>query len=281
MLTCKAFAKINWVLSVLKKRDDGYHDIISLIHAIDLYDILNIELSTDIEVETDMSVAKHENLVYRAARALQEYTGIKNGVRITLKKNIPVGAGLGGGSSDAATVLKTLNELWKLNLSVKTLCEIGASIGSDIPFFFYLPLCIVKGKGHIINPLKIEKSYVLLLVKPHFSISTKWAYDSLNLKAKLTEEYKKINNNIWQLYQRLYSGKLDNLYLWNDLESSILMKYPEIEEIKKKLLEAGALVSLMSGSGSTVFGVFRDETEAKEALKFFNGYWCRVVRTLT
>lgn len=281
MLIRKAFAKINWVLSVLGKRNDGYHEIVSLIHAIDLYDILSFESSSEIEIETELSIAKEDNLVYKAVQALQQYTKIKKGIRIILKKQIPQGAGLGGGSSDAATVLKTLNELWKLNLSTKILCEIGASIGSDVPFFFYLPLGIVKGRGEIVTPLKIEKSYVLLLVKPDFSISTRWAYDFLNLKAKLTIEYEKINNSIWQLYHKLCSEDLSNLYLWNDLEKVVVLRYPEIEKIKKKFLEAGALCSLMSGSGSTVFGVFRKEEEAEEALKLFKGYWCKVVRTLT
>lgn len=281
MLTCKAFAKINWALSVLGKRNDGYHEIVSLIHAIDLYDILSFEPFSEIEIETELPVAKEENLAYKAARVLQNYTEIKKGVRIVLKKQIPLEAGLGGGSSDAAVVLKALNELWNLNLSIKTLSEIGASIGSDVPFFFYLPIGIVKGRGEIVKPLKIEKSYVLLLVKPGLSISAKWAYDSLNSKAELTEQQEKINNNIWQLYHKLCIGDLNNLYLWNDLESAVFLRYPEIERIKKKLLEGGALISLMSGSGSTVFGVFRNEAEAEGAMKLFKGYWCRVVRTLT
>lgn len=280
MLTCKAFAKINWAISVLKKRDDGYHDIISLMQAIDLHDTLIFKSSQKIEIETDLPIKKENNLVYKAIKALQNYTGIKKGVTVILKKEIPLGAGLGGGSSDAATTLKALNELWQLNLDIKTLHEIGASIGSDIPFFFYLPICIVEGRGDVVKPLKISKSYTLLLVKPDFSISTEWAYKTLDLKTELTTEYEKINNNIWQLYNHLYSGDVDNFYLWNDLEKSVLEKYPEIDKIKRKLIEAGAKSSLLSGSGSTVFGLFNNKTDAQKALKFFEGYWCKVVQTL-
>lgn len=280
MLTYKAFAKINWALSVLKKRDDGYHEIVSLMHAIDLHDTLSFEHSKKIEIETNLSITKENNLVYKAIKALQEYTGIKEGVHVVLKKEIPLGAGLGGGSSDAATTLKALNELWQLNLNIKTLHEIGASIGSDIPFFFYLPICIVLGRGDIVKPLKIEKSYTLLLVKPSFSISTKWAYESLDMKTQLTTEYEKINNNIWQLYNHLSMGNVDKFDLWNDLEKSVLDRYPEIEKIKRKLLEAGAQKTLMSGSGSTVFGVFKNKVEAQKALESFKGYWCRIVQTL-
>lgn len=280
MLTYKAFAKINWALSVLKKRDDGYHDIITLMHAIDLHDTLSFEASEEIEIETNMSIKKEDNLVYKAIKALQKYTGIKKGVRVVLKKEIPIGAGIGGGSSDAATTLKALNELWQLNLDINTLHEIGASIGSDIPFFFYLPICIVEGRGETVKPLKIQQSYTLLLVKPLFSISTKWAYEALNSETQLTTEYEKINNNIWQLYNHLCSGDIDSFQLWNDLEKSVLEKYSEIDKIKKKLIEVGAKKALMSGSGSVVFGVFDNKVDAQEALKKFKGYWCKVVQTL-
>lgn len=280
MFTYKAFAKINWTLSVLKKRYDGYHDIITLMHAIDLYDTLSFEPSEKVEIEINMPIKKEKNLVYKAIKSLQKYTGIKKGVRVVIKKEIPIGAGLGGGSSDAATTLRALNELWQLNLDTKTMHEIGSSIGSDIPFFFYLPIAIVEGRGDIIKPLQIQKSYTLLIVKPDFSISTKWAYESLNLQTQLTTEYEKINNNIWQLYNQLCCGDVSSLNLWNDLEKSVLEKYPEIDKIKRRLIESGAKKTLMSGSGSTVFGVFEDKEDADRALKNFEKYWARVVQTL-
>ncbi|MCX7988003.1 MAG: 4-(cytidine 5'-diphospho)-2-C-methyl-D-erythritol kinase [Thermodesulfovibrio sp.] len=280
MLTIKTPAKINWSLSVLRKRPDGYHDIISLIQAIDLYDTLIFEEADEIEIICSAPIRKENNLVYKAVKALQDYTGIKKGIKITIKKEIPIGAGLAGGSSDAYATLKTLNQLWEINLSSHELLSLSSSLGSDISFFFYLPICIVEGKGEIIKPLRIEKSYNLLLIKPHFGISTGWAYESLNIKSQLTENYEKINNNIWQLYDLLCKGAVDNIYLWNDLEKPVIRRFNEIDRLKKRLLNAGAKVSLMSGSGSTVFGLFKSKEEALSAAERFDGYWVRVVQTL-
>jgi 4-diphosphocytidyl-2-C-methyl-D-erythritol kinase len=280
MFTILAPAKINWALSVIRKRSDGYHDILSIVQAIDLYDYLAFEESDNIEIQTNSTIRMENNLVYKAIIALKNFTGIKKGIRVTLKKEIPIGGGLGGGSSDAASTLKALNEFWRLKLSLENLIQIGASIGSDIPFFLNLPICIIEGRGEIVKPLKIDKTYTLLLVKPSFGISTKWAYESLNLKTQLTENYEKINNNIWQLYQNLKKGDIENLYLWNDLEVVVSKQYPEIEMIKKMLIKAGAKASLMSGSGATVFGLFNDEKKALEASEFFKGYWVKVVKTL-
>ncbi len=279
MLTIKTPAKINWVLSVLRKRQDGYHDIISLIHAIDLYDTMIFDDSDRVEIICNMPIKMENNLVYKAIRAFQDYTGINRGIKVTLNKEIPIGAGLAGGSSDAAATLKAINKLWQIGLSNSELQQIGAKLGSDIPFFFNLPLCIVEGRGDIVKPLEIKKSHTLLLVKPPFSISTKWAYNSLTLTRELTEIYEKINNNIWQLYELLVRGD-EKLTLWNDLEKVVLQKYPEIDKIKKRLLTLGAKASLMSGSGSTVFGLFSSKEEALAASEAFSGYWCRAVQTL-
>ncbi len=280
MLTIKTPAKINWALSVLRKREDGYHDIISLIHAIDVYDTLIFEEAKEIEICCSLPIKKENNLVYRAAQALQKYSGLNNGVKIQVIKEIPVGAGLAGGSSNAAATLKALNKLWNLNLSSGELKSIGETLGSDISFFFNLPICIVEGRGEIVKPLNIQRSFCLLLVKPPFSISTRWAYESLEIESELTENYQKINNNIWQLYEFLCQGTGENIHLWNDLEKVVIKKYPLIKEIKRRLLAVGAKASLMSGSGSTVFGVFNSEEEAKLALKRFSGYWVRVAHTL-
>lgn len=280
MLTIKTPSKINWSLSILKKRTDGYHDIISLIQAIDLYDTLVFEESKVIELVCNAPIKMENNLVYKAAKVLANYAGIKKGVKITIKKDIPIGAGLAGGSSDAAATLKVLNEFWNINLNSEELIQLGKSLGSDVTFFFHLPISIVEGKGEIIKPLEIKNSYNLLLIKPPFSISTRWAYESFEIKSQLTENYEKINNNIWQLYDLLCKGVLDNIYLWNDLEKPVIRRYPEIDRLKKRLLKAGAKVSLMSGSGSTVFGLFKSKEEALIASEGFNGYWVRVVQTL-
>lgn len=282
MLLYKSFAKINWALSVLRKRKDGYHDILSLIHAIDLYDTVTFEPSKDIQVEINLPIKMKENIVYKTAKTLQDQFKIKDGVLIRIKKEIPIASGLGGGSSNAATVLQALNKFWNLKLSLEELKTIASSIGSDVSFFLHLPIALVEGKGDIVTPLKITKSYTLLLVKPSFGVSTKFAYESLNLKENLTEEYEKINNNIWQLYRNLVEGNLEKIKVWNDFEKVLLNKFSEIEEIKRKLIQKGAILSMMSGSGSTVFGVFETEDEAKEAITAFKeNYWCKVVHTLT
>lgn len=281
MLQIKAPAKINWSLSVFGKREDGYHNIISLIHAIDLYDTLIFENSSNIELICDFPIKIENNLVYKAVKAIQDYTGFKRGIKITLRKEIPIGAGLGGGSSDAAATLIALNEIWELNLSKEKLMQLGSSLGSDIAFFFKAPLCIVEGKGEKLQPLKIKIPFCLMIVKPSFSISTKWAYEALGVKGQLTENYEKINNNIWQLYDFLCKGTTESLYLWNDLEKAVIKRYPEIDRLKKRLINAGAVASLMSGSGSTVFGVFQSREEALSAIDRFKGYWTRVVQTLT
>ncbi|MCS7203760.1 MAG: 4-(cytidine 5'-diphospho)-2-C-methyl-D-erythritol kinase [Thermodesulfovibrio sp.] len=282
MLTYKSFAKINWALSVLKKRDDGYHDILSLIHAIDLHDTITFEPYDKLEVKINLPISKEENIVYWAAKTLKDHCKVEDGVLIKIEKEIPTASGLGGGSSNAAVTLKALNKFWNLNLSLEKLKEIAISVGSDVPFFFHLPIALVEGKGDIVKPLQIEKVYTLLVVKPSFGISTKFAYESLRLKEDLTEKYEKINNSIWQLYKNLCEGKIEKIKIWNDFEKILLNSFPEVEEIKKKLIKAGAILSLMSGSGSAVFGVFEDDEKAKVAATAFKGkYWCRVVHTLT
>lgn len=281
MLTIKAPAKINWSLYVLRKREDGYHDILSLIQGIDLYDTIDFETFHDIRIYSNVSIRKENNIVYKAIRALQEYVGIKNGVKVSLKKEIPIGAGLGGGSSDGAFTLKALNELWQLKLSNNELIRIGQTLGSDVSFFFNLPFCLVEGKGDLLKPLKIEKSYILLIVKPKFSISTRWAYESLNLSNPLTENNEKVNNIIYHLYETLLRGDIVNIHLWNDFEKIVMKKYPEIGLIKRQLKKFGAIASVMSGSGSAVFGLFESKESALAAQDHFSGYWSRVVQTLT
>ncbi|MEJ5226857.1 4-(cytidine 5'-diphospho)-2-C-methyl-D-erythritol kinase [Thermodesulfovibrio sp.] len=280
MFIFKSPAKINWALYILKKRVDGYHDIVSLINTVDLYDTLIFEKSSSIEVHCNYPIRTENNLVYKAAKLLQEYKQIKEGVKITVRKEIPIGAGLGGGSSNAAITMKALNELWKLSLTLEELNNLAMQIGSDVPFFLNTPLCLVEGKGDKITPLKIEKTYHLLIVKPSFSISTRWAYESFDAESQLTENYEKINNNIWLLYKQLCEGVIDNKCLWNDLEQAVVKKYREIDFLKRKLLSSGAVASLMSGSGSTVYGVFESKESAIAASKEFIGYWTRVVQTL-
>ena len=174
----KTPAKINWFLSITGKRNDGYHNILSLMQCIGLYDELTFEQSDGLDLISDMDISPEENLVFKAASALGKRVSCDKGAKISLKKNIPSGAGLGGGSSDAACTLKGLNMLWKLKLGSTELSSIAAEIGSDVPFFLQGPCALIEGRGEILKPLKVLFPTVLLLVKPSVSVSTAWAYAS-------------------------------------------------------------------------------------------------------
>lgn len=283
-LVLKAPAKINWSLYVLNKRDDGYHNILSLMQCIGLYDTLNFEHSDAIEVNTDMDIPYSQNLVYKAAMSLKSYAGVMSGAKIILKKEIPPGAGLGGGSSDAACTLIGLNALWGLDLNINELKIIGSRLGSDVPFFFHCPIAVAKGRGEILSPLKIDKSYALLLIKPSVSISTAWAYEKIRANSYANEltktGYK--DNNIRLIYDVLKAGDISSLrsMIHNDFEEIIMEKYPIIGSLKEELLNAGALIAIMSGSGSAVFGLFENIDKATVASRKFSEYWNAVVETL-
>jgi len=279
MFTLKTPAKINWFLSVLGKRKDGYHEISSLMQTVSLYDLLTFEHSGKIEVITDADIPVEENLIYKAAILLKKKLSLKKGAAITLKKEIPISAGLGGGSSDAACALMGLNRLWELELTNEELTSLGGTLGSDIPFFFRGPLASVKGRGEIVTPLKTKAPAVLLLVNPNLSISTKWAYSEIS---KALPELTKNENNIKLFCQALDRQDFKSIALMmkNDLEIPVIREFKVIGELKGKLLAMGARASLMSGSGSTVFGVFEDREEAEKAAGAMRPYWCRVVETL-
>lgn len=273
-------AKINWFLKILGKRGDGYHEIASLMQCIGLYDNLIFEHADTIEVVGNLNIQKENNLIYKAASLLKRYTSYKKGARITLKKEIPVSAGLGGGSSDAAYTLLGLNMLWDLRLSKKDLSTIGMEIGSDVPFFLNSPFALVEGRGEKVTPFVINSSIVLLLVKPLISIPTAWAYEGFDRfeSGELTKKPPDIKLFCHALDKRDFVSL--RTMLNNDLERAVIEKYPVIIEIKEKLLENKAVISAMSGSGPTVFGVFESKEEAAVAAKGMGNNWCRVVETL-
>ncbi|MGD1075156.1 MAG: 4-(cytidine 5'-diphospho)-2-C-methyl-D-erythritol kinase [Thermodesulfovibrionales bacterium] len=281
VLTLSAPAKINWFLQVLRKRDDGYHDISSLMQYVALSDTLTMEHSDEIEVVSDLNIPQEENLVHKAALLMREWSGIKAGVRITLKKEIPMSAGLGGGSSDAATSLLGLSRLWNLDLTPKELSEIGEALGSDVPFFFHGPVAVVEGRGEIVSPVRLKSAYPLVLVKPPVAVSSAWAYAQVNVTQEAKVLTKK-HNNIKLFRQGLENGDfslLSSLHR-NDLEPLVVKRFPIIREIKQKLMLIGAVFSAMSGSGSTVFGVFRTDEEADRAADELSANWCKAVKTV-
>ena len=276
-LLLKAPAKINWFLEILNKRDDGYHNILSAMQCVDLFDDLFFEKSDEIELISDLKIPPEDNLVYRAAVLLKKYSSYRGGAKIILKKYIPQAAGLGGGSSDAAYTLLGLNRLWELRLETKTIAGLASEIGSDVPFFIYGMFSIVQGRGEKVRALKNGSSVAMLLVKPDIAVPASWAYSSYRA-AKLTKKHIDI-----KLFCQ-FLGKKDftslRSMISNDLEKPVIDKYHAVEDIKKTLIESGAVISSMSGSGPAVFGVFNSAEQAASASKNMGANWCRVVRTL-
>lgn len=285
-IVLKAPAKINWFLIVKGLRNDGYHEIISLMQRVSIYDELIFEPSDKIEIITEADIPLEENLIYRAVILIKNrFRGCKQlpGVRIILKKEIPVSAGLGGGSSDAATTIMGLNRLWGLNLNIKDMMRIGALIGSDVPFFFCSPAATVKGRGEVVCPVKLKRSYPLLLVKPPLMIGTKWAYSEIDRISSKNSNNDQDDKYFSKFVQFLNRGDVTNPFYSerNDLESVVIDRYPEIGEIKKTLKKSGAFFSTMSGSGPTVIGFFDSYEKAKQAMDVIPAhYWCRSAETI-
>jgi 4-diphosphocytidyl-2-C-methyl-D-erythritol kinase len=288
MITLKAPAKINWSLYVLDRREDGYHNILSLMQRVGLYDTLILRPSSSIELFSDLPVPAEKNLVFRSARALQEAAGVVKGAAISLEKEIPTGAGLGGGSSDAAFTLVGLNRLWELGLDTARLREIGAKLGSDVPFFIDSCAALVTGRGEILSPARISPGLTLLIVKPGESISTAAAYQAVaderkarNSCSDLTNQEEKLNN-IKLIIGALNDGSFSLLgsLLRNDFERVAIEICPVISDIKERLVGAGAAAALLSGSGSAVFGLFESRADAVKASALFSLYWNRVAATL-
>ena len=255
-------AKINLFLRVLRKRDDGYHDIFSLMQKISLYDELFFSPRPQSIIlhcpESDLPT-NDDNLVIRAAKAIFDYCDYQFGMEITLVKKIPMTAGLGGGSSDAATTLMALNKICSFKLKKSELIKIGSKIGADVPFFLYGNAALASGIGDKLKHLRNLPELNLVLIKPRFELSTKMVYENLNLR--LTR-----GKNNYSIPRFLALGDIVQ-GLHNDLESVSLEIYPELKDFKKMLLRHGALGALMSGSGPTIFGIFRNGKEAKEALE--------------
>lgn len=292
MLTLNAPAKINWFLRVLGLRNDGYHEIRSLIQKVTLYDVLTFSISTDITLRSNLNIPVEENLVYKAMKLLKDRYNMRKGATIQLEKNIPLGAGLGGGSSDSATALIGLNELWSLHLSDGELSKIAEELGSDVPFFLHGSLSLVHGRGEKVTRCKPIHPLHLLLVKPPFDISTAWAYNSYRLKdeknlslRRLTKKGDKVDN-IEQFISCVEKADIHcisrhNNAALNDLEAVSLRAFQVIAEMKERLLREGAVFSLMSGSGPTVFGLFDSREKAEEASRSFGDFWIAVVETIT
>lgn len=279
-------AKINWSLKILNRRGDGYHDIISLMQRISLCDVLTFQRSDRLEISADVSIPMKDNLIYKAAMLLKKEAGFNAGARITLRKEIPMAAGLGGGSSDAAAALTGLSRLWDLDIDRDRLERIGGAVGSDVPFFFGGPASVVEGKGEIVSPFKVDRSYLMLVVKPPLDVSTAWAYAELDKglsQLGSPQELTKRRDVIKLFSHAFETGDFSLLssIQSNDFDVPVAGRYPVINEIRRCLAGKGALFCAMSGSGPTVFGVFDSESRAREAMDYVQPNWCRIVRTVT
>ena len=273
----KTPAKINLGLHIHGKREDGFHELETIFQMVSLYDDVELELlSSGIKLECDSPGVPTDdtNLAYKAANLLrQSYQVEDKGVSIRLKKNIPFGAGLGGGSGNAAGVLMGLNHLWNLKIEREKLSELAAELGSDVPFFLTSPCALGMGRGEKLKALKPCAKFQVLLVFPGFPVATSWVYQ--NLKLKLTKR----ENNISILRKNLSLSDITSLgsQLYNDLEPLVIQRFPEVQVVKDELWAWGALGVLLSGSGSTVFGIFDDPDKARVACAGLNGTWERVL----
>ena len=269
-ISLKALAKINLGLDVLGKREDGYHEVRMVMQTIHLYDRVEIKKtrSPHIHVETNLYYlpVNEDNLVYRAAKLMKDEFQSKEGVRIVLQKFIPVAAGLAGGSSDAAAVLVGMNRIFNLGLKQNKLMELGLKIGADVPFCIMRGTALAEGIGEKLTALPPMPKCPVLIAKPAISVSTKAVYEGLKLYDGM--EHPDIDGVMEGIQQKDLKGVAS--HMGNILETVTIPMYPVIEDIKKLMLENGALNAMMSGSGPTVFGLFPNEKEirrAYEALK--------------
>ena len=261
-------AKVNIGLKVLSLRKDGYHDIVTIFQEINLFDIIYISinpLGCNFNSNVNWLINDKSNLCITAYEAMKKIFDI-NGINIDLTKNIPRGSGLGGGSSNAASVLKGIRQLYNLDISDNELENIAAEIGADVPFFIRGSIQLGEGIGDRLTPLKINIKGKYLIIIPEVIINTFWAYSQF--KKNLDSSLSSIN------FAGLSIGKtisLDMLKLFeNDFESIVVPTYPEIGEIKEKLHALGARYASLSGSGSTVFGIFNDDVSLNNAFSYFS-----------
>ena len=258
MITRKAYAKINLGLDVVGKRDDGYHLVKMIMQSIDLYDELSFEKTNDGKITIITSNAKiptdNHNLIWKVARQLQEKFDIKDGVAVSLKKYIPMAAGMAGGSTDAAATYIALNELWKLGLSRVDMCELAVNLGADIPYCICGGTALSEGIGEKLTFLRDMPSCHILIAKPAIDVSTPWAYK--NFDEQTDVEHPDIDGMIQAIDKGNLQGITDRL--GNVLEPVTAGKYTIIEEIRQIMLANGAMGARMSGSGPTVFGIFEN-----------------------
>lgn len=261
-----AYAKINLGLDVIRKREDGYHEVRMIMQNIGIHDELDFEKVKESGIWINVNKAplptNKNNLIYKAAKLLMDEFGITEGLKVNLTKNIPIAAGLAGGSTDAAATMKAVNDIWKLGLDNKQLRERGVKIGADVPYCIMQGTAISEGIGEKLTPLPNCPKCYALIAKPPISVSTKYVYEHLKIDDLVHPNIDGIIDGIKKKDIYLLSDNLGNV-----LESVTVNKYPVIEDIKELMMEKGALNALMSGSGPTVFGLFDSKEKLSSAAK--------------
>ena len=266
-ISLKALAKINLGLDVVRRREDGYHEVRMIMQTIQLYDRLDIKRTQEpgIQIQTNLSFlpVNENNLIYKAAKLLMDEFSITDGVSVKLDKRIPVAAGMAGGSTDATAMLIGVNRLFSLGLTKRQLMERGVQIGADVPYCIMRGTALAEGIGEALSPLPPMVKCPVLIAKPSISVSTKFVYQNLKLDDTT------IHPDIDRLIDDIKAKNLHDIaaHMGNVLETVTIPNYPVIDEIKKHMLSNGAVGAMMSGSGPTVFGLFDDEDTAKKAYK--------------
>ena len=263
----KAYAKVNIGLDVLRRREDGYHEVKMIMQTVNLFDNLSIEDFDDdngtivISANQDTIPVNEDNLIYKAAKLLLDEFSISKGVKIHLEKNIPVAAGMAGGSTDAAATLIGINDIFSLGLSTEELMKRGVKIGADVPYCIMGGTALSEGIGEVLSEIKGFPQCYVLIAKPPINVSTKYVYENLHANEL------KYHPDIDGLIEFIKKGDLYGIAskMENVLETVTVKEYPIIEEIKTFMKENGAINSIMSGSGPTVFGLFDDKEKAEKA----------------
>ena len=263
----KAYAKINLSLDIVGKREDGYHLLRMIMQNIDLYDEISLEKENGSEIKITCNKnyvpTDERNLAYKAAKIFKEKYKISAGVKINIIKNIPVSAGLAGGSTDAATVLKLMNQVFEIGASNEELMELGLKLGADIPYCIQGGTALCEGIGEVITPLKPFKDKIVVLVKPAFGVSTKEVYKSFDLsKIRKHPETEGLISSMDKDDLKAVAYNMRNL-----LENVTLRKHKILIKIKEEMLEDGAVGSMMSGSGPSVFAMFDDMLKAQKSFE--------------
>ena len=263
-IVIKSPAKINIGLNILNKRDDGFHNIETIFYPIDLFDVITLKKSDKFSFTSNDDKLNQEktNLIIKAKEILENYLDRKLDVNISLKKQIPIGAGLGGGSANAASMMLALNELFDLKIKSSTLSELAIKLGSDVPFFINPVPSFAESRGELLYPIKIKIKKVLLIVNPGIHIATKWAFSLIrpDYPPKSLRSFIQRDDFTIDDIMKIAS---------NDFEQIVFNHFPEIKEIKDKMLDFGADYSMMTGTGSTVWGMFESEEAAYQTEFFF------------